>query len=128
MTSLSAAQIYIGVNIILLTYLAVRVGFRRTAAKISVGTGGDAELELRSRTHGNATEYIPVFLIGLYVLAVGATPVWLVHALGGTFTFGRLLHAFGLSKSVMAARGLGMLLTMIPMLGVAGVLIYRALT
>ncbi len=120
MTPLSAAAVYIGLNILLLFLLSFRVVGRRRAAKVSLGTGGDADLEIRTRAHGNAAEYIPVTMLGLFVMAQFAAPLWAVHAIGGVFTAGRVLHAIGLSGSILPARALGMVLTWLGMLA-AGV-------
>jgi uncharacterized protein len=127
MTPFAAASTYIGVNILILFYLSFRVVGRRRAAQVSLGTGGDTDLEIRSRTHANAAEYIPITMVGLLALAQFATPLWAIHAIGATFTGGRLLHALGLSRTLLPARAAGMVLTWLGMLAVAGGLIWQAL-
>jgi uncharacterized membrane protein YecN with MAPEG domain len=127
MNSTQAAAIYVGLNIALLVFLGARVVGRRRSAQVSVGDGGDADLNLRIRTHGNASEYIPAFLVGLFMTSALGLAVWGVHLLGAAFTLGRVLHAIGLSGTVMPARAFGMLLTWIPMLAVAGLLVCQAL-
>lgn len=126
MTSLNAAAIYVGINMLLLIFLAFRVVSRRQSAKVSIGTGGDTMLELRTRVHGNATEYVPAMLIGLIVAALLEAPVWAIHALGAAFTLGRLLHAFGLGGTIAAARAGGTLLTWISIVVTALAVIYFA--
>ncbi len=128
MTVLSAAALYTGVNILLLFLLSFRVVGRRRAAKVSLGTGGDADLEIRSRAHGNAAEYIPITMLGLFVMTQFAVPLWAIHAIGGTFTLGRVLHAIGLSATLLPARALGMVLTWLGMLGAGVGVIWLALT
>ena len=127
MPPLEAAAVYIGINILLLIYLSSRVVFMRRSAQISVGHGGNVELELRTRAHGNATEYIPAMMVGLVTAAYMGIPVLWIHALGGTFTFGRILHAVGLSRNILPARAFGMVLTWIAMIGIALMLIYHGL-
>lgn len=124
MTPVAAAAIYLSVNILLLWFLSFRVIGRRQSAKVSLGTGGDAELEIRTRAHGNAAEYIPITMLGLYVLASLGAPMWMVNAVGGVFTLGRVLHAIGLSATIMPARLVGMVLTWTGMLGAAAGLLY----
>ncbi len=128
MTVLSAAALYTGINILLLFLLSFRVVGRRRAAKVSLGTGGDADLEIRSRAHGNAAEYIPITMLGLFVMTQFAVPLWAIHAIGGTFTLGRVLHAIGLSATLLPARALGMVLTWLGMLGAGVGVIWLALT
>ncbi|KJS35406.1 MAG: hypothetical protein VR74_10870 [Hyphomonas sp. BRH_c22] len=127
MPPLEAAAVYIGINILLLIYLSSRVVFVRRSAQISIGHGGNAELELRTRTHGNASEYIPAMMVGLVTAAYMGIPALWIHILGATFTFGRILHAIGLSRTILPARAAGMLLTWIPLVGIAGMLIYHGL-
>ncbi|MFN7179556.1 MAPEG family protein [Hyphomonas sp.] len=124
MTPVAASAIYIAVNILLLWFLSFRVIGRRRAAQVSLGTGGDSELEIRTRAHGNAAEYIPITMLGLYVLASLGAPMWMVNAVGGVFTLGRVLHAIGLSATIMPARLVGMVLTWTGMLGAAAGLLY----
>lgn len=126
MTPVSASAVYIGVNILILFYLSLRVVGRRRAVEVSLGAGGDAKLEARIRAHGNAVEYIPATMLGLFVLAGMGAPLWLIHAIGAGFTLGRLLHGVGLSGNVAAARAGGMILTWLGMLAVAIGLIWRA--
>ena len=125
MNSTEAAAIYVGLNIALLVILGAMVVGRRVAARVSLGDGGDEKLNLRIRVHGNATEYVPAFLIGLFMSASLGLAVSLVHLLGAAFTLGRLLHAVGLWNTIAAARSIGMLLTWLPMLGVAGLLVWQ---
>jgi uncharacterized protein len=127
MTAANAANLYIGLNLLLLLVLAIRVVFRRSAAKISIGTGGDADLEVRSRAHGNAAENIPAMMIALYALAAMGMPVLYIHILGGAFTFGRVAHAIGMTATRTPARPIGMILTWLAMLTAGAMLVVHAL-
>tara|TARA_R110001599_G_scaffold127604_3_gene301142 strand:- start:249 stop:635 length:387 start_codon:yes stop_codon:yes gene_type:complete len=127
MPPLEAAAIYVGINILLLIYLSSRVVFMRQSARVSVGHGGNAELELRTRTHGNASEYIPAMMVGLVTAAYMGIPALWIHVLGSAFTAGRILHAIGLSRTLFPFRVTGMLLTWIAMILIAVMLIYHGL-
>ena len=127
MTALSAAALYTGINILFLFLLSIRVVGGRMRTKVSLGSGGDPDLELRIRAHGNAAEYIPASMLGMIVLALLAVPVWAIRVLGGVFTLGRLLHALGLSASVLWARQFGMVLSWLGMLGIGAFVVYAAL-
>ncbi|KCZ93850.1 MAPEG family protein [Hyphomonas johnsonii] len=128
MAPLEAAAVYVGINILLLIYLSSRVVFMRRSAQVSVGHGGNVDLEIRTRVHGNAAEYIPSMLVALITAAFMGIPVLWIHILGTTFTLGRVIHAFGLSRSVLQARVLGMVLTWLAMIVVAAMLIFHGLT
>ncbi|MFN4025401.1 MAG: MAPEG family protein [Hyphomonas sp.] len=116
MTPITAAAIYIGLNILILLVLAFRVVGRRRSVRVSIGTGGDGELEQRVRAHGNATEYIPITMLGLFVMASIGAQLWLIHVIGAAFTLGRVLHGIGLSGNVLPARMSGTILTWLGML------------
>ena len=88
MNSTQVAALYVGVNIALLVVLAVWVMMHRRSAQVSVGDGGNDTLALRIRTHGNASEYVPAFLVGLFMTAALGSSAMLVHALGASFTAG----------------------------------------
>jgi hypothetical protein len=55
---------------------------------------------------------------------MGRAALWILM-LGASFTFGRVLHAIGLSRSIFPARMTGMLVTRIAMILIAGMLIYH---
>ena len=62
-------------------------------AKLSISSGdGDNGAMLRAiRSHGNLTEYMPIFLIILLLLENAAVSAIWLHALGITFVIGRAL-------------------------------------
>ena len=126
MTSLEVAAVYVAVNMLLLIYLALRVVSVRQFARVSVGTGGNETLELRTRVHGNATEYIPAMLVGLVVAAMMGLPAWAIHVGGGLFTLGRVMHMIGMGGNILPLRAGGILLSWITMILVAGALLYHA--
>ena len=128
MTSTEAAAIYVGLNIALLVILGAMVVGRRVSARVSLGDGGDEKLGLRIRVHGNAAEYTPAFLVGLFMSASLGLAVELVHLMGIAFTLGRIAHAVGLSNTIAPARQAGMLLTWLPMLAIAGLLVWQGLS
>lgn len=125
MTALQAAALWSGLCVLLLALLSFRTIFVRRSLKVSFGDGGDALLTSRSRAFGNASEYIPVGLIILVLMALtGFQPMW-VHAVGGTLLLGRILHAWGIGKAKQPSFGRmsGMILTQLALIGGAGALI-----
>ena len=111
--ALEAAAVWSGLLILLLIVLAFLVVRQRQAHKVLLGHGDVPSLEQASRVFGNAIEYVPAGVAGLTLLAlVGAHPS-AIHAVGGALLLGRVLHAFGLSRSPGTSPGrfLGTLLT-----------------
>lgn len=99
-------------------WLAVRVGRVRTAAKVSVGDGGNEMLTRRMRAHANYTEYTPFFLIllALVELAWGAN-IWLWGA-AILYILGRIAHGFGMD-GIDKLRAFGTISTLLVLLGLA---------
>ena len=115
--------LYVALAALILVVLSIRVIRLRRLQAVALGTGGDALLERAVRGHGNFTEYAP---IGLLLMAsaelAGAAGLW-IHAIGIPLILGRLLHAWGLSRSrgKSIGRAGGIVLTMIAFLTGVGV-------
>lgn len=123
----SIAAIYIALNLLIILTLSVRVVGGRFRKRISLGTGGDSDMEVRVRSQANATEYIPIGMIALWALTQLATPTWLLHVLAAMFTFGRIIHPIGMAGPLIA-RQLGTVFTWTALFGFVGALIWFSLT
>src|SRR5262249_1746143 len=104
---------YAAINALIMLVLGMLVVRARLKTRTEIGDGGKPAMMGPLRAHANNTEYVPmaiILLLILYSLGAGVIPI---HAVGGSLTLGRLLHAFGLSRNVgtSAARFLGMVLT-----------------
>lgn len=102
-------------------WLAIRIGQVRRAAGISIGDGGDERLTVRMRAQANFVENAPfvVILIGLIELAVG-THAWL-WGIAVLFVIARVLHPIGMDGMWKPGRMIGTALTMLILLGLAGI-------
>ena len=122
-----AVALWTGLSLLLVLALSLRISVRRRKLKVSVGDGGHAELTATTRAFGNAIEYMPLALVALAVLAVFFSAT-VVHAVGGAFFLGRVLHAWGMAQEKQPAVGrmMGMLLTYVPFIAAAGLLIFAA--
>ncbi len=129
-SALHAAALWSGLILLLLVALSVPVALSRRRNKIGVGDGGLESLNLRARAFGNASEYAPAIIGALILLALVGYEAWVLHALGATFLVGRVLHAWGISRSSGASLGrvVGMALTWTAYVVAAGALIVCALT
>jgi uncharacterized protein len=98
--SIAVVALYVGLNALLLLALAYNVGSRRGAQnQLQPGDMGDAALTRAIRAHANFTEYAPTVLLLLLLMALlGFGPLWL-HALGATFTIGRVVGAIGMMRA-----------------------------
>jgi len=130
MTAFAAAALYFGLFGLLMLALKINVGRVRGKEKVMFGDGANEAMQRAIRVQGNAVEDVPVVLIGLAGLAALSAPVMLIHAIGGSFLAGRILHAIGLGSSSGSSFGrmVGTLVTLIVQLVTAGACIWYALT
>lgn len=131
MDKFESAGLYSGLGLIWLLLLGISVIRGRQTKRISLGDGGDAQMERLVRAHANASEWLPPGLIALWGLALlPAAPAWLLHAGAAPLLLGRFLHGFGLSSSSgpSAPRVIGMVLTMTAFVILGGGLIWAALS
>jgi uncharacterized membrane protein YecN with MAPEG domain len=105
--------IYAGLLALLLVWLSVNVIRQRLKARISVGDGGDKDLVKTMRAQANCAEYAPMGLILLGLAELQGAPGWALHMLGLTLLVGRLMHAYGFSRTpqIVSLRKTGMSLT-----------------
>jgi len=128
MTSMQAAALWVGLNMLLLVYLSFRVGAARTRYKVNLGDGGNPEMVKAIRTHANYTEYAPAALLGLVVLASLGAGTLVIHCLGAVFLVARICHLLGLGMGVWPmGRSVGILFTVLTLIATAGFLLYYAL-
>jgi uncharacterized membrane protein YecN with MAPEG domain len=116
--------IFAGVAALVNLWLAIRCGQVRTAEKISHGDGGSVLLQRRMRAHLNFAENTPLALILVLVLELSGTPpLWLAIA-AALYIIGRIAHGIGMdADSGSKARMFGTLMTMLLLLGLAGLAI-----
>ena len=95
---IAITPIYAAILALVYVYLAFRVIRNRRAAKVALGTGGDAALERAIRVHGNFAEYVPITLLLLLLLELQGAPRLSVVVIGMVFVAGRGAHAWGLSR------------------------------
>lgn len=129
MSDLQIAGLYVGLNLLIILVLAGIVVSHRRRSQVSLGHGDDERLLQATRSHGNATEYLPMALIALVVMALIETPHWGLHLAGGTLTIARILHGTGLltKPGRTFGRFTGTLLTWLVYIGCALWLILQAL-
>jgi uncharacterized membrane protein YecN with MAPEG domain len=104
---------YAAINALLMLVLGMLVVRARMRTRTEIGDGADPALLGPLRAHGNNTEYVPMAILLMMILYTLGASVGVIHAVGGTLTAGRLLHAVGISRNVGASvpRLMGMILT-----------------
>ncbi len=112
-------SIYASLAALLIVRLSLAVIKLRRKYRVSVGDGGNEQLQLAIRTHANAVEWIPITLLLLLTLELNGVPGILIHVLGVSLLIGRILHALGLPASDLKKRVLGMQITIYLLIGLA---------
>ena len=122
--SIQAASLWGGLLILLVLALSTLVVRRRSKFQVAFGDGGHEPLRDAIRAFGNATEYVPIGVGALVLLAFLGVPPWLIHTVGGVFCAGRVLHALGMvyMPGPTLGRVVGMILTWLALL-VSGVVL-----
>ena len=120
--------LYAAFAVLLVLLLAARVSLARRRTGVGISAGGDAELGRRIRAHGNAVESLPLALLLLLLLDLGQTPTLWLHVFGVVLLVGRVLHAFGLSRTAGLSFGrfVGTALTWGVMITMAVLLLLKA--
>ena len=122
--AMQAVALWVGLNIGLMFLLAMNVVRYRRMGE----TADPARLEGAIRAHGNNTEYVPVILLGMAMLAAMGVSVNSIHILGGGLLVSRVLHADGMQREgVPVSRIIGNVGTWIVMLAVVIALVSRGL-
>lgn len=112
-------SIYASLAVLLIVRLSISVIKLRRKYRISLGDGGNEELQVAIRAHANALEYIPITLLLLLMLELNGAPKILIHLLGLVLITGRIIHAIGLSGGDLQKRVLGMQITVFLLIGLA---------
>lgn len=124
---LSIVPIYAAVLALGYVALSARVVRLRVAQRVSLGSGGDRNLERRIRAHGNFAEYVPLALLLMALAEAGGQPAWLLHAQGILLVAARVAHAYGLSTGQLRYRQFGVGATFAVLVSVALALLDHAL-
>ena len=121
----SALALYVGLNLLLTLVLAINVVRHRFKGE----SGDPVALEKAVRAHGNNTEYVPVILVGLGVMAMMGASAQTISILGGTLFVARVFHAYGIQQAkVPNVFGMvGNIVTWLVMLCVATTLVLQAM-
>ncbi|MBD0275544.1 MAG: MAPEG family protein [Acetobacteraceae bacterium] len=90
---------YAAVLALLFVFLSVNTIRGRREHRIALGVSGNSDLERRVRVHGNFAEYAPFALFLIAMAEVRGAPPLVVHALCLSLVFGRLAHAWGVSRT-----------------------------
>lgn len=120
---MTVTPLYAGLLALLFLALSLNVVRGRILHRVSVGDGGDKDLQKRMRVQANWVEYAPIGIILIGLAELLGYGLWSIHVLGASLLAGRIIHAVGLGSTpqIVPLRWLGMFLT-IGVVAVAAVL------
>ena len=98
MTELPITLITASILGIMFIWLSARTILARFKHNALIGDMGNTEMTFAMRTHGNFTEYAPIFLILLGLLEFSAANSTALIALAAIFIVARLLHVPGMGQ------------------------------
>jgi hypothetical protein len=102
------------------------IGPLRLKKQISVLDGGDAELLIAMRRHGNFTEHVPLALILMMIVELNGASGTLLHGVGIVLVLARIAHPLGLKVDDLTAKlrlvgAVGTLLATVALIVQAGI-------
>lgn len=116
-SSYYAFGFYAAINALIMLILGMLVTRARVKTQTDIGDGGKPEMAGPLRAHANNTEWTPMAILLLWALTIPTfgAGIWVIHAIGGTLTIGRILHGIGITRSIGPSplRFAGMILTWI---------------
>ena len=89
--------LYAAIFVLLQVIFIMKVVKLRWAKEISLGDGGDEELNRRVRGHANFIETVPMALALMVIAELSGAPLWAVHALGTLMVLARISHYYGMT-------------------------------
>lgn len=119
--------LYAGLCALFAVFLVMNVVRRRFKYKVSLGDGGNDDLNRFMRAHGNFMETVPIALILMLIVELRGASFWMVHWMGILLLLGRGCHFFGLTtgKGYGKWRMAGMALTLAVYIIGAAIAIYQ---
>ncbi|GAM63279.1 glutathione S-transfersae-related protein [Vibrio ishigakensis] len=114
-----ATSLYASLLATWMLYLAFQVIKQRRKHRISHADGEVEDLKVARGAHSNATEYIPIALILLFLAEYNGLYTPLVHLLGLSLLVGRVMHGLSILSKKFKGRYWGMILTLIPICSLA---------
>ena len=108
----------LGIIYIVLTFFTIS---GRIKHKISLGAGGNSDMETKIRIDGNFIEYVPLALILMAFAEFEGIHEIVIHIAGAALVIGRIIHAGNLSGYLPLSYGrqIGMVMTLLTIIAMS---------
>ncbi|MFZ5782244.1 MAG: MAPEG family protein [Pseudomonadota bacterium] len=107
--------------------LTASVGRLRGKKRVSLGDGGDPELQAAIRAHGNFMEFVPLSLLLIYAVS-DFYGYWTVAILSLALLLARVLHAGGMLGFIPRGRMLGATITTVLLAVVSALMVFAGIS
>ena len=88
--------LYAALLVAVFVVLSVRIGLARGKTGISMLDGGNAQVLVDMRRHGNFIEHVPLLLVLMAIIEVNEGSAVFLHVVGIALVVCRIAHPFGL--------------------------------
>ncbi len=123
---LPVTTIYAAALAVIALILSAGAGTMRAKLKTAVGDGGNEQLHLAMRRHGNFVEYVPLLIVLIAIIELNGAPGAWIHGLGASLVAARIAHPFGIGSISHPARFFGAAVTALVLLASTGILAWQA--
>ena len=88
--------LYAALLVAVFVVLTVRIGLARGKTGISMLDGGDQQVLVDMRRHGNFIEHVPLLLVLMAIIEINDGNAVFLHVVGIALVICRIAHPFGL--------------------------------
>ena len=92
---------YAALLVAILAVLSLRIGKIRGQTGVSILDGGNSDVALEMRRHGNFVEHVPLALILMAIVEANDGNAIFLHVVGVALVICRIAHPFGLHQDRM---------------------------
>ncbi len=87
---------YAALLVAVLIFLTTRIGVKRAKTRISILDGGDRQVAVEMRRHGNFVEHVPLLILLMAIVEVNGGNQVFLHVVGSALVICRIAHPIGL--------------------------------
>ena len=88
--------LYAALLVAVLIFLTTRIGLKRAKTRVSILDGGNKEVAVEMRRHGNFVEHVPLLILLMAIIEINGGHSVFLHVMGVTLVICRIAHPIGL--------------------------------
>ena len=88
--------LYAALLVTVLIVLTTQIGVKRAITRISILDGGNKQLAVAMRRHGNFVEHVPLLIVLMAIIEINGGNSVFLHVVGITLVICRIAHPIGL--------------------------------